>query len=167
MANIADLGALVAAGRAPGADPPASTPRAGAAAPSRPWSTASGRAGTRSCATEVGTPQPLPPELEVVAYRVLQEMLTNAIKHGRRDQPVLVERHWPDGSCDRDLRIEVRNAVGSPTTATEETVPLAAAGTGLDGMRRRLASVGGRLDVRRRERAGDEARPSPSPRGCR
>ena len=35
--------------------------------------------------TEVGTPQPLPPELEVVAFRVLQEMLTNAIKHGRRD----------------------------------------------------------------------------------
>src|SRR5262245_18285464 len=50
--------------------------------------------------TEVGTPQPMPPELEVVAFRVLQEMLTNAIKHGRRDRPVLVERHW-----EGDLRI--------------------------------------------------------------
>ena len=44
--------------------------------------------------TLVGVPQPMPPELEVVAFRVLQEMLTNAIKHGRRDRPVLVERHW-------------------------------------------------------------------------
>src|SRR4051812_13583181 len=35
--------------------------------------------------TEIGSPQPLPPELDVVAFRVLQEMLTNAIKHGRRD----------------------------------------------------------------------------------
>ena len=57
-------------------------------------------------ASEVGSPQPLPPELDVVAYRVLQEMLTNALKHGRRDDPVFVERHW-----EGELRIEVRNVV--------------------------------------------------------
>jgi signal transduction histidine kinase len=88
--------------------------------------------------SEVGTPQPMPPELEVVAFRVLQEMLTNAIKHGRRDQPVLVERHW-----EGDLRIEVQNIVESSDDAAE-------GGQGLDGMRRRLEAVGGRLDVRRR-----------------
>lgn len=99
-------------------------------------------------ATEVGAPHPMPPELEVVAFRVLQEMLTNAIKHGRRDQPVRVERHW-----EGDLRLEVTNAVDH---AAEETQPLhaqcrvATGGQGLDGMRRRLESVGGRLDVRRR-----------------
>jgi signal transduction histidine kinase len=93
--------------------------------------------------SEVGTVQPLPPELEVVAFRVLQEMLTNAIRHGRRDEPVFVERHWPDGSWVGELRIEVRNVVD---TDSEETPP----GQGLDGMRRRLESVGGRLDVRRR-----------------
>ncbi len=102
--------------------------------------------------TEVGTPQPMPPELEVVAFRVLQEMLTNAIKHGRRDRPVLVERHW-----EGDLRIDVQNTVD---TSADETRPLAAAaapgdlpaggGQGVDGMRRRLDAVGGRLDVRRR-----------------
>jgi signal transduction histidine kinase len=102
--------------------------------------------------TVVGTPQPMPPELEEVAFRVLQEMLTNAIKHGRRDQPVLVERHW-----DGDLRIEVQNAVPSGAPAVDETqpingvpVPPPQAGQGLDGMRRRLEAVGGRLDVRRR-----------------
>ena len=91
--------------------------------------------------TVVGAPQPLPPELEVVAFRVLQEMLTNAIKHGRRDQPVHVERHW-----EGDLRIEVQNAVG-PSAGSPDATP---AGQGLAGMRRRLESVGGRLDVRRR-----------------
>jgi signal transduction histidine kinase len=82
-------------------------------------------------------------------------MLTNAIKHGRRDRPVLVERHW-----DGELRVEVQNAVevdqagllahetqpinGVPMTPTPD------GGQGLDGMRRRLEAVGGRLDVRRR-----------------
>ena len=94
--------------------------------------------------TEVGVPQPMPPELEVVAFRVLQEMLTNAIKHGRRGQPVRVERHW-----EGDLRIEVENAVDQ---AGDETQPIRAVpgGQGLEGMRGRLEAVGGRLDVRRR-----------------
>jgi signal transduction histidine kinase len=105
--------------------------------------------------TVVGTPHPLPPELEVVAFRVLQEMLTNAIKHGRRDQPVLVERHWGD-----DLRIEVQNAVTADEasgSSLDETQPITGVpagpspvGQGLDGMHRRLEAVGGRLDVRRR-----------------
>lgn len=100
-------------------------------------------------ASEVGEPRPLPPELATVAYRVLQEMLTNAIRHGRRDEPVHVERHWQE-----ELRIEVRNVID---TTTVETVPLVAptddpppGGHGLEGMRRRLESVGGRLDVRPR-----------------
>ena len=91
--------------------------------------------------TLVGAPQPMPPELEVVAFRVLQEMLTNAIKHGRRDRPVRVERHW-----EGDLRIEVQNDVPESLPQVAED----AGGQGLAGMRRRLESVGGRLDVRRR-----------------
>jgi signal transduction histidine kinase len=106
--------------------------------------------------TQVGHPQPLPPELDVVAYRVLQEMLTNAIKHGRRDTPVQVERHW-----EGELRLEVRNVVAGgdltqPLRAVDDAQgPLGAQdpgpGQGVEGMRRRLEAVGGRLDVRRRE----------------
>lgn len=114
--------------------------------------------GTEVAAQEVGRPQPLPPELEVVAHRVVQEMLTNALKHGRRDRPVHVERHWPEGAWDRDLRIEVRN-VAEAEAPLDETQPLVAApttpGQGLDGMRRRLEAVGGRLDVRRRDEDGE------------
>jgi signal transduction histidine kinase len=117
------------------------------------------RSGTDVVATESGEPRPLPPELDIVAHRVAQEMLTNAMKHGRRDRPVTLERHWPEGAWDRDLRIEVRNAMllpdedpepdaapGRPTPVEDEPP-----GQGLDGMRRRLESVGGRLDVRRRD----------------
>jgi signal transduction histidine kinase len=93
--------------------------------------------------TEIGVPRPLPPDLEIVAHRVVQEMLTNAIKHGRKDHPVLIERHWPDASWEGDLRIETRN--------TMEPDGPAATGQGLEGMRRRLESVGGKLDVRRRD----------------
>ncbi|MBC2931826.1 histidine kinase [Nocardioides sp. zg-1228] len=111
----------------------------------------------------VGRPQPLPPELETVAYRVLQEMLTNAIRHGRRDSPVTVERHW-----EGELRLEVRNVVDPAAsdatqpirTAAPDAPPVAvpgqAAGQGVDGMRRRLEAVGGRLDVRRRDEAGGQ-----------
>lgn len=101
----------------------------------------------------VGQPQPLPPELATVAFRVMQEMLTNALKHGRRGEPVQVEQHW-----EGELRIEVANLCAD----LSETRPIssadpdpsgadAGAGQGVDGMRRRLESVGGRLDVRRRE----------------
>lgn len=151
-------------------------------------------------ASEVGAPQPLPPELATVAHRVLQEMLTNAMKHGRRDSPISVERHWPDGRWETELRIEVRNMVGTqddtgrragsapsqpaeahpyaadPAYDADATRPLHTdrgpgsgagpgsdagsgagsgapdgSGQGVDGMRRRLAAVGGRLDVRRRD----------------
>lgn len=116
---------------------------AGTAAPAAPTDLDSLVEGVRASGhevhtTEIGTPQPMPPELAAVAFRVLQEMLTNALKHGPRDQPVSVERHW-----EGDLRIEVRNTL-------LDTGPGGTGGQGLDGMRRRLEAVGGRLDVRRR-----------------
>jgi signal transduction histidine kinase len=107
--------------------------------------------------TVVGTPRPLPPELDVVAFRVLQEMLTNALKHGRRGEPVHVARDWHG-----QLRIEVLNVVASPerrtpaAAPTDDTVAIGAVapGRGLEGMRRRLESVGGRLDLRHQHRQG-------------
>jgi signal transduction histidine kinase len=91
----------------------------------------------------IGTPRPLPPEIEVVAFRVLQEMLTNALRHGTRGQPVFVERTWEEM-----LHIEVRNSA----EAIESTLGLD--GLGIDGMRRRLESVGGRLTAQRRDEPG-------------
>jgi signal transduction histidine kinase len=108
--------------------------------------------GQEIVATELGTPRPLPQEAAAVAYRVFQEMLTNAIKHGRRDQPIMAERHWPaaqpSGGVTDTLRIEVTNM-----TEASSDQDGAGAGRGLDGMRRRLEAIGGHLDVRRREQA--------------
>jgi signal transduction histidine kinase len=85
----------------------------------------------------IGSRRSLPPELDAVAFRVLQEMLTNAIKHGSRtDKPdIVVVRDWGE----HDLRIEVSNPIArEPQHATD-------GGIGLIGMQRRLESVGGRL----------------------
>lgn len=115
--------------------------------------------------TEEGQSRPLPPELATVAHRVLQEMLTNAVRHGVDSEPIHVERHWG-----WDLRLEVANAI-TPPAPVEETQPLVLAdatlvrrvgadgpgplpprqGHGVVGMRRRLESVGGRLDLRVRQ----------------
>src|SRR5690606_16525156 len=99
------------------------------------------QAGYPVTATVVGVPRPLPPELDLVAYRVLQEMLTNALRHGRPGEPLHVERRWLD-----EFEIEVTNRVGEP--------PGGRAGEGLDHMRRRLEAVGGRLATRTDETSG-------------
>ncbi|HSV38306.1 MAG TPA: histidine kinase, partial [Nocardioidaceae bacterium] len=85
-------------------------------------------AGNEVQSTVVGTPRPLPPEIDAVAYRTLQEMLTNAIKHGVRGHQVTVLRHWAD-----ELTIAVQNA----TSAS----PADPAGLGLTGMRMRVESI--------------------------
>jgi signal transduction histidine kinase len=103
-------------------------------------------------ATQLGTPRPLPPELEVTAFRVLQEMTTNAMRHGRRDRPVTVRRHWPDGTDEAALTITVENVAKHPPLPPEPQTPT---GQGLVGMRERLEAVGGRLDVCQRDVAGE------------
>jgi signal transduction histidine kinase len=85
-----------------------------------------------------GSPRPLDEPQRTTAYRVLQEMLTNAIRHGRRGSAVIVRRAW-DGD---GLVVEVRNAVDDGPPGT---------GSGLAGMRDRLAAVGGTLETGRRE----------------
>src|SRR5690606_36321366 len=60
--------------------------------------------------TETGEPHPLPPELQTVAHRVLQEMITNAIRHGRRSSVIRVVRRWPEPG-EGELVIEVSNAI--------------------------------------------------------
>jgi signal transduction histidine kinase len=95
--------------------------------------------GNEISVTDTGVPRPLPPELATVAFRVLQEMLTNAIKHGRRDGAITVTRDWGER-----LGITVTNHTaddGAPGMRS-------GSGNGIGGMRRRLESVGGSLEVR-------------------
>lgn len=92
----------------------------------------------------VGTPRPLAPDTSVLARRVLQEMLTNALKHGDPEGGMEVTIQWGSG-----LTLAVRNAVRPDTQLDAERRgdEPAAGGLGLGGMRRRLESAGGRLAV--------------------
>jgi signal transduction histidine kinase len=111
-------------------------------------------AGNDIRSTVTGIPRPLPPELDVVAFRILQEMLTNALKHGRRGEPITVERRWGND----DLRIMVHNVVADDAAGDPSPGSTSDPGEGIGqlGMRRRLESVGGRLEVA--QRATDHGR---------
>lgn len=82
-----------------------------------------------------GTPTPLPAALDLSAYRVVQEALTNTLKHARASH-VDVHLHY---RVDQ-LEIEVRdNGTGDGNAA--------GGGSGLIGMRERVAAVGGTLST--------------------
>jgi signal transduction histidine kinase len=106
-------------------------------------------AGTPVRLTVRGTVQPVPPGVDVSAYRILQEALTNARRHAPGAQ-VDVDVHYDD---DR-LHLQVCDdgpgpdagpgcAPGSASASADEDRE----GHGLLGMRERAALVGGELHV--------------------
>jgi signal transduction histidine kinase len=81
-----------------------------------------------------GPPVTLGPGVELAAYRIIQEALTNARRHAP-GAAVDVELHYTDDA----LRLRIRdNGPGPPIAAP-------AGGHGLPGMRERAAAGGGRL----------------------
>jgi signal transduction histidine kinase len=85
-------------------------------------------------------PLALSPGVDLAAYRVVQEALTNVIKHAGKPRTRVTL-----GECDGDLVIEVADA-GRPIPAVAPAVP-EGAGRGLAGLRERLAVYGGDLDA--------------------
>lgn len=109
--------------------------------------------GTDVRATVHGEPTDVGPQVQTTLYRVLQEMLTNAIKHGQPGGRIAVEQTWePTG-----VRVCVSN--GGATTPppppssgvgyTDHPGPDDGVGLGVPGMRLRLDEVGGTLDLSR------------------
>lgn len=83
----------------------------------------------------------LPAPVELAGYRIVQESLTNVIKHA--PGAAVRVRLATDGTGD-PLRIEVTNGAGARPAAQ---APGARAGTGLAGLAERAAAVGGTLDA--------------------
>ncbi|MFI5677397.1 sensor histidine kinase [Streptomyces cellulosae] len=104
-----------------------------------------------------GEPRPLPQGIDVTAYRIVQEALTNALRHGDGGEAEVTVRY-----ADHALRVEVLNTGPSVLTGTAptRTVPRHGEGTGrgLLGLRERVAVYGGDLDARRRLGGGYRVR---------
>jgi signal transduction histidine kinase len=81
-----------------------------------------------------GPPATLDPGVELAAYRIVQEALTNSRRHAP-GAAVDVELHYADGA----LRLRIRDNGPGPPDARP------AGGHGLPGMRERAAAVGGEL----------------------
>jgi signal transduction histidine kinase len=89
---------------------------------------------------ETGDPAPLGGGQQLAVYRIVQEALTNALRHGDRAVPARVQLDWHrDG-----LRLTVVNRVRPPQETTTP-VPILGAGHGIAGMRERAQLAGGTL----------------------
>ncbi|MFI7544927.1 sensor histidine kinase [Actinoplanes sp. NPDC049599] len=84
----------------------------------------------------IGTERPLPRGVDVCAYRVAQEALTNVLKHTRQARTTVTVRYEPD-----QLVVQVRDTGPAPAASR------GAGGHGLRGMSERAALYGGTLEV--------------------
>jgi signal transduction histidine kinase len=89
-----------------------------------------------------GTPRSLAPGLELCAYRVVQEALTNVVKHAGR-----ATAHVTVGYGERELTLEVNDDGGGPANGRP-------GGQGLAGMRERVALFAGDLEAAPRPEGG-------------
>lgn len=119
-----------------------------------------GRAGQPIEYAEDGTPATDQGSAEFVAYRVVQEALTNAIKHASGMATVVRVHHGP-----REITVEVSTGVrGAAKPAPCE--PDAGGGRGLAGLRQRVDVLGGEFSAGRQPGGGFVVRariPSGSP----
>jgi signal transduction histidine kinase len=101
-----------------------------------------------------GDPRPLPAGIDLTAYRIVQEALTNALKHGDGGGAEVTVRY-----ADHYVRVEILNS-GPSVLSGERSIPKEpdGAGRGILGLRERVAVYGGDLDARRRLGGGYRVR---------
>jgi signal transduction histidine kinase len=109
--------------------------------------------------TQVGERRALPPSVDLAIFRVVQESLTNTLKHAGPTRAAVLLRYEPDAVVvavtddgSRTRRVAAGSAAGSGAGANGTRRP----GHGLVGMRERVALNGGTLDTRPRSVGGFE-----------
>ncbi|MEN3608445.1 sensor histidine kinase [Plantactinospora sp. ZYX-F-223] len=102
----------------------------------RPLVESARRAGLVATLEEYGQRRPVPADLGVTAYRIVQESLTNTLRHARAGA-VRVRIDWADAA----LRLEVSDDGRGPSGDGRP------GGLGLIGMRERVSAVGGALST--------------------
>ena len=101
------------------------------------------RAGSPAELTVEGRARPLPAGIELSAYRVVQEALTNARKHAPGADTQVLVTYGP-----AELELCVRNGA---VTTTNGAARLPGTGHGIVGMRERVALYGGSLETHAEE----------------
>jgi signal transduction histidine kinase len=96
-------------------------------------------AGVRAELTESGVPFALGATTELAVYRLVQEGLTNAVKHAGPRARVAVVLSWQPEA----LTVAVVDDGGEVSVP----MPVPGTGVGLQGMRERVAAVGGTVSV--------------------
>ena len=97
-----------------------------------------------------GTPVPLPAGVDLAAYRIVQEALTNVYRHAGAVTATVEVRY-----ADDELVIQVDNEA-SPTAGAGAGLPTT--GAGIAGMRERAESLGGELSAGPRPGGGFRVR---------
>jgi signal transduction histidine kinase len=113
---------------------------------------------TRASGMEVdltveGEPRPLTQTVELSAFRIVQEALTNVIKHAGRAHTVVTVSYRPDGL---ELRITDSGRGRLPTPGAGDDGPIHSDGHGVIGMRERASLFGGTLTALPRRDHGFE-----------
>jgi signal transduction histidine kinase len=99
-------------------------------------------AGVAVSATVAGTPRPLPPSIDLSAYRIVQEGLTNVIKHAAHATAQV-------RVCYLDHALELQVTDDGPGSPAGES-----GGHGLLGVRERVALFGGSFQAGNRAEGG-------------
>ncbi|MER7948660.1 sensor histidine kinase [Streptomyces sp. NPDC096079] len=96
-----------------------------------------GNAGVRVAVRVAGAPRPLPPDIDLSAFRIVQEAVTNVVRHsGAGSCTVTVDHRGPDS-----LAVTVED--GGPVPGHARVNPGPGSGYGLTGMRERVAVLHG------------------------
>ncbi len=98
--------------------------------------------------TTEGEPRPLPAGVDLTAYRIVQEALTNILKHAGPARASVVLR-YDDGAVEVGVSDDGRGIAADPAIVNG-----ANGGHGLVGMRERVALFGGRLHAGPRRGGG-------------
>ncbi|HEX6326972.1 MAG TPA: sensor histidine kinase [Jiangellaceae bacterium] len=147
---LAEMRRIVGVLRGPtsGADAPARSPQPGLAElPELAEHLDS--AGLKVAVTIEGRQRALPLGIDLTAFRIVQEALTNTLKHAGTDNAAVVVRYAP-------AELEVRVIDSGQGTHTAQ--PAEPPGHGLLGMRERVALYGGELSAHNRPGGGFEVR---------